>query len=211
MKTKIKTVVFLILFIINALITTLISALFLYQQYGSVDARYARDNLEFLSSQLSEAYPSLPLERTHGLYAIRYPEAIAIKHLRTLSNLWVDSYLSALLEFDNVTKLDQLKPSPNDILSRLVLQANDERIQAVYYEIQLNAALTNPDSYELLHSSLLEVQSASQEYIISAQGALDELLSDFSLCIILIIFFSMLSIFWLKKFLRHKNKLHASA
>lgn len=207
MKAKIQSRIFLILFVINAFITFVISALFVYQQYFSADARYARDNLEFLTQQIHGYFETIPAQHTHGISAIKYPEAIAVKQIRQYSNLWSDSYISAILEAEHTEVIEELPGNPFDTLSRMVLTANDTYIQDIYTEVQLNAALTNPDTLELLISSTSNVRLGSETYIKASENAMLRIANELMACIIIVLFFLLASCFWLYLYLRTIGKL----
>ncbi len=104
-----------------------LSSLIIYQQYFSTDAKYARDNLHFITSVLVQEdykeYAAPP--------AITQPEIICLYKLMHYTSFYTMNVLS---------KKDGFTDPDKNALSIMVLQANDTDIQTIYNSFQFSAA-----------------------------------------------------------------------
>jgi hypothetical protein len=119
-----------------------------YPLYFSADARYARDNLEYMTGQMEEKGICGKV-KTHGFNALKYPYPITISKLCNISDEWTIGYLKAVdlvrQHPERAGKINIDQYSPYDTLSKLYFNTNDDQIKAAYQLIEYDAAVTNPD------------------------------------------------------------------
>lgn len=146
----------------------------IWSTYLSPDARYARDNLEYLSSTASEMDLGISSCETHGLHSLLYPLPYTVSQICTLSDNWTNGYIQALKSIkadpDRYSSLLIETYSPYDTLSRLVLTANSTDVQAAYDEVQLCAGITSVETQiDGLYINSLN-SSATEKQTLATQG-----------------------------------------
>ena len=180
-----------------------ILVLLVYQQYLSTDARYARDNLEYLTTRMSKITESVEEIDMDGYQIMLWPQMRTLQYLRDYANTWTDSTIGAYQDavaagtLDEDVSLETI--GPYDTLARLMLEANDDYIQIIYDELQLDATLTAEESLELSSIYSEDFENELTTYNNKANEALAQLQKQ---CMITIAFgFSLItvSLFELRK------------
>ncbi|MCD8083857.1 MAG: hypothetical protein LUE86_10205 [Clostridiales bacterium] len=115
----------------------------LYFCYFSADARYARDNLEYMTERMDELGIH-ELVNVREIRALEWPMPITVYKTAELADAWTKGYLSGIGE-ENLEKRDG-KLNPYDTLARLILVGNNEDVQVIYENIQFDAGFCNPDT-----------------------------------------------------------------
>ena len=142
-KSRTKVIIKCIRGTVFTLLGVIFTVLLLYQQYFSVDARYMRDNLEFLSEKMSELKViSAEAYKTHGINAVKYPLFYSAYLFNADTRAWTDSYIGSVKKVleDGYENKDS-EYNPYDTYARLVLQANTDEVQAVYNTFSFIAIL----------------------------------------------------------------------
>lgn len=145
----------------------LIGYLIIWQQYLSADAKYAKDNYEYTISRIKEEYDI----NTKRSISVKYlPGDIVVGYLygdlKKLSEIYLALSLddsSTQIPESSYTPLDVF--DPYDILSRLILQANDDDINTVYESLRFYAAVINTNKTEFAGTAVMgELLSEFDKY-----------------------------------------------
>ena len=163
LKKKSQVIVRLCIGSISLLFGILVAVLFIDQQYFSVDARYARDNLHFLVSEMTDRdmaeYQKTPV--------IQEPLITTITRLIAYKTIYTSSW-----------SLEEAQATPDDQyenpLNIMVLDANDDDIQAIYDEFRYTAALMNLSRHGLLTSDMVD---SWHPYIAASNNGYQNLIS----------------------------------
>lgn len=173
-----------------------ILVLLVYQQYLSTDARYARDNLEYLTTRMSKITESVEEIDMDGYQIMLWPQIRTLQYLRDYANTWTDSTIGAYQDavaagtLDEDVSLETI--GPYDTLARLMLEANDDYIQIIYDELQLDATLTAEESLKLSSIYSEDFENELTTYNNKANEALAQLQKQ---CMITIAFgFSLITV-----------------
>ena len=156
-KRIVKILVKILLGVYTAGCARLLTA-FVFLQYRTADARYLRDDLEYLSERMEEQGIAEKI-KTHGIHAINHPIGKTAYELYVLENAWVTGYLSGVLEsqysdaqipelnvtFSGTYDRENLS-SPYDALSRLALDTYDYDIADIYGLILLDIGQLSPET-----------------------------------------------------------------
>lgn len=164
-----------------------VTALIACIQYGTTDARYMRDNLEYFSQRMEEAGLGEAV-RTHGIYMLAYPKAVTAYELCSMEQQWVYGYLTAKTSMEEVFGVyyDLDIYSPNDALSRLVITTNNKCIQDIYNLFLLDEAETAKE--EISEAELTEFFSIRDGYEETAYQAWRALYAELAVYVSVIVF-----------------------
>ncbi len=163
MKPKIRNIINICAIICGLIILILL----IYQQYFAADALYARDNLYYIKKQYQltedtapKTYIDMPLYRT-------LEDLDKIVQYNVFATLVLQSYIT-----QDRAEMDQQKLEVEvqdaiseidiyNILSHMVLIANDDDIQTIYNTYQFLAASINSESFVMIKSN---IDSWSEQY-----------------------------------------------
>lgn len=136
---------------------------FLWIEYLCPDARYVRDNLNYVLQRMEEAgvvHPPFP--------SLWTPLPVNMNHLLSVTESWTSGYLQAAAEYEDLNAI-LLAQNPYDTLSRLFLYGNMSDVQALYNNIAYCSAICSPDM--LLTSDILTQWSQNKTtYYAALQG-----------------------------------------
>ena len=158
---------------------------FIWPWYMSIDARYLRDNYQYISERYATAFESGKAVNTHGIHMIMYPEPIALACLYMAEQDWTTTYLSYY------TQEKQYIENPQDAFSRLQLQANSPYIQTVYDSIMWDLiVLQDGDNIkDIIGQEAVENESIAHAWLSErpvyqkgAQNAIKNMLDEFMIC-----------------------------
>ncbi len=110
--------------------------------YTSVEARYARDNLNYLTTKLSEKGVLAEPIKTDGNDFFHWPYDRSVKKLYILSSEWCSAYIQHL---DDKGVLKDSDYNPYDALSRLKYDSLIPEVNTVYECIMMETAMTNSE------------------------------------------------------------------
>ncbi len=143
--------------------------------YGSNDARYVKDNFEYLTQRM-DAIDLIDQQSVKAYPYAGYP--MVLQKLAEFESSWTDSYLASVQGIKEETGKLILTgdTNPYDTLARLKLTANVKKIQTVYTSIQFDAAILNPDDGMAVLDEWLDER---EQYRSDAYEALDSLLKQY--------------------------------
>lgn len=124
---------------ISCIFSTIGIALFLWIDYFCPDARYVRDNLNYVTQQIEEAGISAP--PSPSLLA---PLPLNMSHLLSVTESWTSGYLQVASNYENLNSF-LIVQNPYDTFSRLFLYGNMEDVQALYQNIAYCSAICSPE------------------------------------------------------------------
>lgn len=110
--------------------------------YCSVEARYARDNLAYLSGRLSDIGVMNGKINTNGDDYFHWPYDKSLKKIYELSTEWGDAFIGHVALKGGTDREDL---NPYDTLSRLKYDSAIPEVQSVYKAVMMRAAITNPE------------------------------------------------------------------
>ena len=169
MRKKVWHAIKNILLTIGLLLSIFSIFIFFNFSYLSADARYARDNLEYLSDQMVSKGILSESDRINvrGIHALEYPVSRTVAEICDLSDQWTYGYMKALEKTNaNGTKISKTmidNSTPYNTLAKLTLEANDEDIQTMYDVVQMDAAMLNTDSLSSVAAAELDHLLESKE------------------------------------------------
>ncbi len=137
--------------------------------YTSVDARYLRDNYQYMTERYAELGIGEPVN-THGIHALRWPLPASLAGLYQMENEWTKMYIDLGMPDNNV--------NPWDTVSRLQLSANSPYVQAVYDSITWDLAFFQDNNLQKKEMQQAWV-SDRNNYQENAQLALKSLLMQY--------------------------------
>lgn len=145
----------------------LFAGTWLWTCYLCPDARYVKDNLEYVRTRMVEAGVDCPADAPQPLDGL----GVNLYRLHYLTESWTTGYLHAAASSGNeeVNK-EHLQANPYDTLSRLVLDANSSDVETVYQDIQFCAAACE-DSFRLNAGTLNLLYAEKQPYCEAAVNA----------------------------------------
>lgn len=150
--------------------------LLIHQQYFSVDARYARDNLHFLKSEVNgvdmEVYKKTPV--------IKEPLIRTLFLIQIYEATYIISLPETAKEISEIPEEEFKNP-----FNIMVLSANDEQINNIYEEIKYTAAVINMLRANTMSANIIEEW---QQYQNKAHEILQSLLYEFLAMLFLSIF-----------------------
>ena len=165
LRSPIRTIQYLLL-----AAAVLFSVMTMSGQYRNTDARYIRDNLEYFTSCQEKAGFGKTV-KTHGLFALPYPQAFAMYKLYREENEWVNAYVVSRLTIRDVTGksyINNTETSPYNALSRLVTDTNSPEMKA-YYELFLLDQAQLSDTTNVTNEEVSAWQQERKEYVQKAQ------------------------------------------
>ncbi len=131
--------------------------------YCSVEARYARDNLAYISGRLADTGVVNERIETGGNDFFHWSYDRSLKKIFELSSQWGDAFIEYAAIKDGTGRMDL---NPYDTLSRLKYDSLTPEVQAVYKAVMMRAAITNPDkeyTLDLLSLWMNERKSFDEE------------------------------------------------
>ena len=145
-------------------------SLFFWIEYFSPDARYAKDNLHYISCNFPN---NNALTQSTPIIETITPLPINLSHINSKVEIWTYSYLS-IASNSNINNLNEkdFSANPYNTFSRLILTGNMEDVQAVYNNIIYCMAYCSPQ-FPITDASLSEWASNTKTYVM-AQNACAE-------------------------------------
>lgn len=119
------------------------SFVFLSDYYFCADARYAKDNFNYLTEQMVKA--GIIKEQPKTVSRL-YPSVFALSGINRYSAEWTEAYLGGFDKANVVPDPDEDPKNPYDTLSKLVVSAYDNRAQKIYDFVVVQEAYLNPDA-----------------------------------------------------------------
>ena len=165
LRSPIQTIQYLLL-----AAAVLFSVMTMSGQYRNTDARYIRDNLEYFTSCQEKAGFGKTV-KTHGLFALPYPQAFAMYKLYREENEWVNAYVISRLTIRDVTGkayIDNDRTSPYEALSKLVTDTNSQEMKN-YYDLFLLDQAQLSGKTNVTDAEVNAWQQERKEYVQRAQ------------------------------------------
>lgn len=136
--------------IITCIMLLAINSTLFYLQYCTVDAKYARDNLNYLTEQLENQ--GIGKKTEFSLFS--QPCYKNIQDIYQLSWNWNTKYM--------MLENKELADNPSDTIGRLILQANDDNVQEIYTEVQYITAINGINTELSEHIMYLWIEREQQ-------------------------------------------------
>ena len=193
-----------VIYIISAIIIMVVCCI---PFYFSTDARYARDNLAYLSKEMETKGVASSVD-TSGFNAFKYPYPIAISLICNMADSWTVGYLKTIENNAEITGFYDmsLQTNPYDTLSRLVYSTTDPDINTAYTLVKYDTAILNPES-SITRNTIVQWNSETSDLLEKEQQAIKNMEFYMILCAGFSIMYSIPVIFIFISFLIKKKNL----